>query len=198
MAAQSAASASPIPVLEPANADAPVGGSEAIARGLVAENLIKDYVIASVAASIVPVPLFDIAAVVAIELRMIQKLSELYGKPFSESAGRSVITALAGGVVGYGAGMAVAVSLTKLIPGVGWMMGMVSLPVLAGGSTYAVGRVFVKHYESGGDIFDLSTEAMRSYYKQQFAKGKELVAKVKARKQAAAAAAAVEDIAPAA
>lgn len=182
MAAQSAASETPVPAAEPAKADS----GEAIAHGLVAENLIKDYVIASVAASIVPVPLFDIAAVVAIQLRMIQKLSELYGKPFSESAGRSVVTALAGGVVGYGAGMAVAVSLTKLIPGVGWMMGMVSLPAVAGASTYAVGRVFVKHYENGGDIFDLSTEAMSSYYKEQFAKGKDLVAKAKARKQQAA------------
>lgn len=182
MAAQSAASEAPVPAPEPANTDATAVEGEGIARTLIAESLIKDYVIASVAASIVPVPLFDIAAVVAIELRMIQKLSELYGKPFSEGVGRSVIASLVGGVVGYGAGLAVAVSLTKLIPGVGWMLGMVSLPALSGGSTYAVGRVFVKHYESGGDIFDLSTEAMSSYYKEQFEKGKALAAKVKGRK----------------
>lgn len=181
MADQSAASDS-APAPEALSVDAPA--ADGVGRGLVAENLIKDYVIAAVAASIVPVPLFDIAAVVAIELRMIQKLSELYGKPFSDGVGRSVIASLAGGVVGYGAGMAVAVSLTKLIPGVGWMMGMVSLPVLAGASTYAVGRVFVKHYEDGGDIFDLSTEAMSSYYKQQFEKGKALAAKARSRKQA--------------
>lgn len=183
MAAQTAASDTPVPAPEAAPADAPAPDS--VGRGLVAESLIKDYVLAAVAASIVPVPLFDIAAVVAIELRMIQKLSELYGKPFSEGLGRSIIASLAGGVVGYGAGIAVAVSLTKLIPGVGWMLGMVSLPVLAGATTFAVGRVFVKHYENGGDIFDLSTEAMRDYYKQQFEKGKALAAKVKARKEAA-------------
>ena len=179
MADKSAAPETPVPAPEAAPAPDTVG------RSLIAENLIKDYVLASVAASIVPVPLFDIAAVVAIELRMIQKLSELYGKPFSEGVGRNVIVSLAGGVVGYGAGMAVAVSLTKLIPGIGWMMGMVSLPVLSGASTYAVGRVFVKHYEGGGDIFDLSTEAMRTYYKEQFEKGKALAAKVKGSKPAA-------------
>lgn len=183
MAAQTVAAETPAPapVAEAAPADA-------VGRGLVADNMIKDYILAAVAASIVPVPLFDIAAVVGIQLRMIQKLSELYGKPFSESLGRSILTSLVGGVVGYGAGMAVAVSLTKLIPGVGWMMGMVSLPVVAGASTYAVGRVFVKHYESGGDIFSLSTEAMRDYYKQQFEKGKALAAKVKASKEQAPAA----------
>lgn len=157
---------------------------EGVGRGLIAENLIKNYVIASVAASIVPVPLFDIAAVTGVQLRMIQKLSELYGKPFSANVGRNVVASLVGGVAGYGVGITVASSLTKIIPGVGWMLGMVSLPVIAGGSTYAVGSVFVKHYEEGGDIFNLSTEAMRNFYKQQFEKGKALAAKVKPGKAA--------------
>ncbi len=181
MAAQSAASEAPAP--ESMSADVPP--TDDLGRSLIAESLIKDYVIASVAASIVPIPLFDIAAVVGIQLRMIQKLSELYGKPFSEGIGRSVITSLAGGFVGYGAGMVVAVSLTKLIPGVGWMMGMVSLPVVAGGSTYAVGNVFVKHYENGGDMFNFSSEAMRSYYKEQFEKGKKLADRFKSPKEPA-------------
>jgi uncharacterized protein (DUF697 family) len=157
--------------------------SESVGRGLVAENMVKDYIMASMAASIVPVPLFDIAAVAGVQLRMIQKLSELYGKPFSESVGRNILASLVGGLAGYGVGVTVAVSLTKLIPGVGWMVGMVSLPVVAGASTYAVGSVFVKHYEQGGDIFDLSTDAMRSFYKQQFEKGKALAAKAKAKIQ---------------
>ncbi|MCW2306583.1 YcjF family protein [Rhodobium gokarnense] len=150
-----------------------------VARELTADNLIKDYVIASVAASIVPIAFFDIAAVVAIQLRMIQKLSQLYGKPFSESIGRKVIYALAGGVVGYGAGYVVAASATKLIPGIGWMVGMVSLPVVAGGATFAVGRSIVKHYEEGGTLLDFNASKMRAFYKEQFEKGKDLARKVK-------------------
>ncbi|MBR9970303.1 YcjF family protein [Magnetospirillum sulfuroxidans] len=181
MAAQSAAPEAPVPAPETLAVSAPVANAEAVGRGLVAENMIKNYVIGSVAAAIVPVPLFDIAAVVGIQLRMIQKLSELYGKPFSESLGRSIIASLAGGVVGYGAGMVVAVSLTKLIPGVGWMMGMVSLPVIAGGSTYAIGQVFMKHYENGGDISDLCAKSWSAFYQEQFEKGKELAVKAKAK-----------------
>lgn len=143
-----------------------------VTRALTADNVIKDHVIASVAASIVPVPVFDIASVVAIQLRMIQKLSQLHGKPFSEGAARKVIFALAGGVMGYGAGAMVAASATKLIPGIGWMVGMVSLPVVAGASTYAVGRSILKHYEDGNSLFDFSVDKMRDYYKQQFEKGK--------------------------
>ncbi|WP_346900158.1 YcjF family protein [uncultured Roseibium sp.] len=150
-----------------------------VTRDLTADNLIKDYVIASVAASIVPVAFFDIAAVVAIQLRMIQKLSQLYGKPFSERLGRKVIYALAGGVLGFGAGYMVAASATKLIPGIGWMVGMVSLPVVAGASTFAVGRSIVAHYENGGTLMDFNAGKMREFYKEQFEKGKELARKVK-------------------
>ena len=150
-----------------------------LTRELSAENKIKNYVIATVGASIVPLPLFDIAAIIAIQLRMIQKISQLYGRPFSERAGRNIITALAGGVLGYGAGFAVAASAVKLIPVVGWAIGMASLPLVAGGATYAVGRSLVKHYEDGGSLFDFSPDKMRTYYQEQFEKGKALAAKAK-------------------
>ncbi|WP_319772089.1 DUF697 domain-containing protein [Breoghania sp.] len=161
-------------------------------RELTADNLIKDYMLASVAASIVPVAFFDIAAVVAIQLRMIQKLSNLYGKPFSERLGRKVIYALAGGVLGYGAGYMVAASATKMIPGIGWMVGMVSLPVVSGGSTYAVGRSIVKHYEEGGTLLDFNASKMRAFYKEQFEKGKDVARKAKKTATASAEAAAEE------
>ena len=126
-----------------------------MSRKLVAENEIKDYVIASVAAGIVPVPAFDIAAVIAIQLRMIQRLSELYGKPFSDNAARNTLSALA------------------------------SLPVVSGASTYAIGRSIIKHYEGGGSLFDISASDLSSYYKEQFEKGKQLAAEAKLRKAAA-------------
>ncbi len=165
-----------------------------VTRELTADNLIKDYMLASVAASIVPIAFFDIAAVVGIQLRMIQKLSNLYGNPFSERLGRKVIYALAGGVLGYGAGYMVAASATKMIPGIGWMVGMVSLPVVSGASTYAVGRSIVQHYEAGGTLLDFNASKMREFYKEQFEKGKDMARKAK-KTAAADAEAATEEVA---
>lgn len=150
-----------------------------LTRELSAQNLIKNYMIASVGASTVPIPLFDIAAVVAIQLRMIQKLSHLYGRQFSEHRARNIISALLGGTLGYGAGYAVAISATKVIPGIGWMIGVASLPLIAGGSTYAVGRTIVNHFEDGGSLFDFNTDNMRAYYREQFEKGKKFAAEMK-------------------
>ena len=165
------------PDTEEAAIDVDAGGVDT--RELAADNLIKDYVIGSVAASIVPVAFFDIAAVAAIQLRMIKKLSDLYGKPFSERLGGMVIYALAGSVLGFGAGYIVAASATKIIPGIGWMIGMVSLPVVAGGATFAVGRSIVQHYEEGGTLMDFDASRMRDFYKEQFEKGKEFARKAK-------------------
>ncbi|HEY0833828.1 MAG TPA: DUF697 domain-containing protein [Azospirillum sp.] len=171
------------PAAAPAAAPAPAAAAAAdgdIAHSLAADSTIKTYVIASVAASVVPVPLFDIAAIAAVQFRMIQKLSQLYGRPFSDSLARNIIASLAGSVLGYGVGATVAISLAKIIPGVGWAVGMVSLPVVAGGATYALGRVFVRHYEDGGSIFDLNTAKMKAYYAEQFEKGKLVAEKAKA------------------
>lgn len=165
---------------------------ESIAIGLTANNVIKDHIIASVAVGAVPVPLIDVAGIAAIQLRMIRKLSQLYGKPFSDSLGRSVVASLVGSFGGVAAG-ALASSVVKIVPGIGWMLSMASLPVVAGASTYAIGRVFVQHYEAGGSIQDLDTAKFKAYYREQFDKGKELARKAK--DEAKARAAAVKDAA---
>jgi uncharacterized protein (DUF697 family) len=159
------------PPTSAAESSADAAPEAGIERSLAAESMIKNYVIGAVSVSIVPVPIVDIAAVTALQLRMIQKLSELYGRPFSEELVRSMIASFGGSFLGYGAGMT-AMSLLKIVPVFGWMLGMVSVPVVAGAATYAVGKVFVKHYEDGGSIFDLNPEKLKAFYRQQFERGK--------------------------
>ena len=48
------------------------------------------------AAGLIPVPLVDIAAVGGVQLHMLRRLSEIYGVPFSENRGKSILTSLAG------------------------------------------------------------------------------------------------------
>lgn len=146
---------------------------------LKAENLIKNHVMAASAASIVPLPLFDVAAITLVQVRMIAKLAKMFDKTFSEKSARNTIAALGGGVVGHAGGVVTAISLTKLVPGIGWMVGMVSLPTVAGASTYAIGRVFARHFKQGGSVTDVGTEDARGYYDEQLDKGKKLAANIK-------------------
>lgn len=145
-------------------------------RALKAEIVIKNHVLGACAGSIVPVPLLDLAAVTAVQVDMIRKLAAMYGQTFSESPVRNTIAALVGGVGGPWAGAVVGVSLAKLIPVVGWAVGVVAMPAVVGASTYALGHVFLRHFREGGSIYDISTEKVRGYYKEQFAKGKTVAA----------------------
>lgn len=175
-AIESTSSAEAPEVEEHAGAARMLDGDET-ARELRAENLIKGYVVATVAASAVPVPVLDLAASLAIQLRMIQRLSQLYGHSFSERAARNTISALGGSVLGVGAGYTLGMSFAKIIPGVGWMIGMATVPVVAGASTYAIGRVVMAHFEGGGTLSSLNAKNMRAYYNEQFEKGKAIAAK---------------------
>lgn len=140
-------------------------------RALVAEGVIKNYVTGAVGLSAIPVPLFDIAAITALQLAMIRKLAKLYGKPFSEKLARTLITSLVGGFVGYGLG-ATSASLVKAVPGIGWLIGYATLPLMAGATTYALGKVFVKHFEEGGSLFDLEPASLKAMYVRELKKGK--------------------------
>jgi hypothetical protein len=45
------------------------------------------------AAGLIPVPLVDVVAVGGVQLHMLRRLSEIYGVPFSENRGKSILTA---------------------------------------------------------------------------------------------------------
>ena len=51
--------------------------------------------------------------------------------------------------------------------------------VFAGASTYALGEVFKKHFETGGTILDFDPDRLRKLYKEKFEKGKRMVKEMK-------------------
>jgi uncharacterized protein (DUF697 family) len=175
MASQTAETAGP-----DGNAAVQTVEPDVLERRLKAESLIKSHVMAAGAVSVVPLPLIDMAAIAVVQMRMIKKLAVMYGKTFSESPVRNTVAGLAGGVVGHSAGVFTALSLAKVIPGVGWVLGMVSLPVVVGASTYAIGRVYLRHFEEGGSIYDISVENAKRYYNDQLEKGKQIAEGAKA------------------
>lgn len=127
----------------------------------------------SMGAGFIPVPIADFFAVSAIQLDMIRQMCKLYEINFKETEGKAIITALTGsGLARLGA------RAIKFIPGVGSILGGVTLAVLSGGSTYALGEVFKKHFETGGTFLDFDPSRLRKYYDEKFEKGKEMAREV--------------------
>src|SRR5712692_2234073 len=87
-------------------------------RDEVASKLVDRFSLWSGAAGLIPIPLVDMVAVGGVQLQMLRRLSAIYGVPFSDNMGKSVIASLAGSVIPASSGMGVASAL-KGVPVVG-------------------------------------------------------------------------------
>jgi len=138
-----------------------------------ANSIIQQHILWSIGAGLVPVPLLDIAAVSGIQLDMLKQLSSLYGVSYSESEGKVWLSALSGSILAR-----VAANAVKLIPGIGSIIGGLSMSALSGASTYALGQVAVAHFEGHGDLTNLDLGAAKRAYDQEFEKGKHVASRM--------------------
>lgn len=114
-----------------------------------ARKIVKNYSMWSAGAGLVPIPLVDMAAVAALELKMLKSLSAHYGIEFQTQRAKSVVSSLIGGVHG---GL-ITGSILKLVPFAGSSL-LALTPFASGAITYAIGTVFIQHFESGGTLLD--------------------------------------------
>jgi len=149
--------------------------SKTLSNSEQANKVVRNYSLASIVPSLIPVPVFDLAAVAGIQLKMLHSLAKIYGVEFKEELSRSAIASLVGGTVSLSAARMVS-SAVKVIPGLGSIMGAVTLPIISGGTSYAVGQVFIQHFETGGTLLTFDAAKVRNYFEQQFAEGKAIVA----------------------
>ena len=139
-------------------------------RDQVASKLVDRFSLWSGAAGLIPIPLVDMAAVGGVQLQMLRRLSEIYGVPFSENRGKSILASLAGAVIPASTATTTAVgvgSLVKSFPGVGTAIGALTMPVFSAGATYVIGKVFIQHFASGGTLLDFNPPDYREFIKAQ-------------------------------
>lgn len=147
-------------------------------RLMSAEALVRRNVLWAFGAGILPVPLFDLVAATAVQIKMIKELSNLYGVTFREDVVKKLLASLITSGVGLGIGLALGASFAKLIPVVGTALGVVATPVTVGALTYATGRVFIMHFEAGGTLLDFDAAGMRAHFKAEFENGKNIASKL--------------------
>ena len=133
-----------------------------------ASRIVNSYMGWSAGAGLIPLPGADLAAISGVQLKMVHSLSKLYGLPFSRDAAKSVIGALVGGggAVVLSAPMG---SMIKAVPVVGQIAGALTQPALAAATTYALGKVFIQHFETGGNLLNFNANDLRDYYSEQLA-----------------------------
>src|SRR5690606_18519129 len=149
--------------------------SEKTERQKHADTIIKNHIVWAMGAGLIPVPIVDFFAVSGIQLDMIRQLCKLYDQDFKESEGKAIITSLTGsGLARMGAK-----AMIKFIPGIGSVIGGVTMAVLSGASTYALGEVFQRHFETGGTFLDFDPKRLKKMYNEKFEKGKKVAEQIK-------------------
>ena len=141
-----------------------------------AERIIQDHVLLAMASGLIPGPGIDLIAGFAAQMTMLKRMASLYDVPFKENAAKSTITSLMGTLGGVGAAAIAAGSFLKFVPVLGTAIGMAGTSVALGGFTYAIGKVFQRHFETGGAFLDFDPRAYREYFREMNQRGRKVAA----------------------
>jgi len=131
-----------------------------------ANKIVKKYTLGSFGAGFIPSPAYDTVVLAAVQLKMLHSLAKVYEVEFSDELGKKVIAAC------LGAALPISLSLTasnliKYVPVYGWVVKGVGTSIVAGIFTYAVGKVFIQHFESGCTFLSFDPQQVKHYFSSQ-------------------------------
>ena len=137
------------------------------------DAIVRGHTIWAMGAGLIPIPLFDIAAVTAIQMDALKKLAAAEGIDFSTDGGKQFVTALTGGTFAR-----LGASLLKGIPGVGTVIGGISMSAMSAASTYAVCQVAISHFRTNQGFMNVDIDDAKKLYEKALEKGKAFVKKL--------------------
>jgi uncharacterized protein (DUF697 family) len=135
-----------------------------------AAAVIKRYATYSAVTGLVPLPVIDAMVLTGIQVKMISALAEVYEKPFSQDAVKGYAAAIVGGVLPVSPIAGTAIHAVRFIPVIGPLLGITVVPAFASALTWAVGKVFANHFESGHDLFNVEINDMKEKVKRNIAR----------------------------
>lgn len=142
-------------------------------KHLAAQNIVKTYMASGGAMAFLPIPVFDFASLAGTQLGLVRRLAKHYEVDFDETKAKTLLVSLLGGVIPLMTVVGLS-SFAKIIPGIGSVGGGISMSVLSGGLVFAVGQVFIQHFEEGGTLNDFDSKQWISTFKQSVEKHKAL------------------------
>jgi uncharacterized protein (DUF697 family) len=142
-----------------------------------AKSIMNKYIIGSMGIGLVPIPIFDLVALTGVQLKMLHSISKVYEVKFQEHVVKSLLGSLLGGLFPYSLAPAFA-SIVKVVPIIGQTTGVLSMTIFAGASTYAVGKIFIQHFASGGTFLDFDPKKMKDYFNELYKKGQKAVIEI--------------------
>lgn len=135
------------------------------------DRIVRKYMWWSAGAGFIPVPFLDVGALAGIQLKMLSDLSKQYGVRFNENRGKSIIATLIGIITADSLRQGTFTSFVKSIPLLGFL-GVISMPFYSVAVSYAIGKTFIMHFESGGTLLNFDTQKVKSSIGKLYEEGK--------------------------
>lgn len=146
--------------------------TEQTTKANTADAIIKNYMLGAIGVGFIPLPVLDVTALIAVQLKMLHSLAKVYEVDFSEDLGKKVITSCLGGSIPVSLSYSLG-ALLRAIPVYGWVIKGISSSAFSGAFTYAIGKLFVQHFESGNTFLTLDPQRVNDYFLEKFEKGSE-------------------------
>ncbi len=138
-----------------------------------ANAIIANGVKWSAAAAIIPVPIVDLVALGGVQYKTIRDLAALYGISENEERIKSIVSASLASLAPSLISTGLVGSSLKLIPGHGTIFGSASLAAFSSAATFAIAKVFSRHFAKGGTIETFDVENTKKDIKEEFEAAKE-------------------------
>jgi uncharacterized protein (DUF697 family) len=129
---------------------------DAVRRRSLARTIIERHAAYSAVGGVIPLPIANVATITAVIVRMVKRLSDLYGVPFERDRARAIVVGLMGGAMPTGLATVTTSTLIYVIPGSN-LIGLAVSSIAGAACTRAIGRVFAEHFESGAALTDFPT-----------------------------------------
>ena len=136
-----------------------------------AQKVVNKYSMGAAGLSIVTLPGLELGLLGALQLKMVHSLTKRYGQKFSANAVRGIIGSLAGMVAVSHLKSSTLARFLRAVPVVGFI-GSYSVTIYNAALTYAIGKVFIHHFEAGGTVLTLNAKKIKGVFEKYFKEGK--------------------------
>ncbi len=128
----------------------------------------------SVAASVIPAPFVDMAAISGVQVKMIFALCKHYEVDFEHKTAIAIASGVTGGAAVQTIASVLAKQILRTMPGVGTFFMFAIEPVISYATTYALGLAFISHFEADGRLHDFNPATINQYLAEQINKRKSM------------------------
>lgn len=135
-------------------------------------NVVNRHALYSAGVGLIPIPVVDMAGLVTIQIKMLREMSALYEVPFAENRIKSIVAGLLGGIAPTQMAAGGLGHLLRSVPLVGQAFGFLTVSLFASAATWAVGRVFIQHFESEGTFLNFDPAKAKRMVQDEFEKAK--------------------------